>query len=225
MKLRLLFPTLPAFLLLTSLAAGQSTAPSTQPVAADQSTPRGTIKLLYSAEATSDGKVFRQVMLTTSSAQEKMADAIADKTDASREFQAALFKKFPEVWQNVDPDKKGIYDLPRVLDLIDHAIELIDGDTAKVQMMNSQAVPLTLKRSNGKWLLPMDVFVQGEQPDNTLEQNAHQIEIQVKAMRQGADDVLAGKYKSAGDAEQDVKQRMFTAALDDHAAATQQTKP
>jgi|GEM_PF-5311549 len=225
MKSRSRVLALSAFLLLASLAAAQTTAPATQPIAVDQSTPRGTIKVFYSAEATSDGKVFRQVMLPTTPAQEKIADAIADKTDASREFTAALFKKFPENWQNIDPAKKGVDDLPRVLDMIDHSIELIDGETAKVQMLSSQAVPIALKRVNGKWFLPMDLFVQGDQPDATLEQNAHQIEIQVKAMRQGTDDVLAGKYKTAGDAAQDVKQKMFTAALDDHAVSTQPVKP
>ena len=40
-------------------------------------------------------------------------------------------------------------------------------------------------------------------------------------MQSAATDVTAGKYATQDLAVQDIKQRMYTAALDDHAASTQ----
>jgi hypothetical protein len=83
--------------------------------------------------------------------------------------------------------------------------------------------PFTLRRTEGKWRIPVSAMFPNVDPA-TLVGQAHQIEIQVTVMRAGAADVAAGKYASASEAIEDVKKRIFDAALADH-KATSTTEP
>jgi hypothetical protein len=210
--------------LISSSALAQSTQPSTQPAAAlDQTTPKGTLKLFFTADAHSDGGALRPLLLAETPAQTHMADAMTAKRDADRALTHALMVKFPDRWP-ADPLAQANSELPLVYDKIDQSGQEIAGDTATVHAGGEQAVPITLKRIDGKWLIPLGTLLQVVDADQ-LETNAHQIQIQVKVMLAAADDVKAGKYADMDKAVEDIKQRIFTASVDDHAATQPATQP
>jgi hypothetical protein len=200
-------------------ALAQTAAPATLPSAAiDQSTPEGTLKLFFQAEARSDGQTLRDVLLPSNHAEEIIIDAIADKNDADRELTTALRAKFPDPTRP-DPRDEAELQLPAIFQKIDQSDQQITGDTATLKAAGPGGQPFTLKRVDGKWRIPLDVLFANVSPD-LLRDQAHQIELQVTIMRSGAADVTAGKYATAADAIADVKKEIFTAALADHAAAT-----
>jgi hypothetical protein len=198
----------------------QPAAPASRPVAAiDQTTPEGALKLFFRSEAHSDGRALRDLMLASNPAEQQIVDAIADKTDADRQLTAALRVKFPDP-SRLDPQDEAELRLPPVYEKIDQSDEQINGDTATLKAAGPGGQPFTLKRVDGKWRIPLAVLFQSVAP-NLLRDQAHQIEIQVAVMRAATADVTAGKYASASEAIADVKQKIFNAAIADHAAATQ----
>jgi hypothetical protein len=204
------------FLLIAATVAAQTTAPSTAPsVAVDQSTPRGAIKVYFLANARGDGAALRGLLLGESPAQDHLIAAIADQKDADRVLTDAIAGKFPDE-QNPDPRQAALGELPAIDAKIDGSGEQITGDTAAVNSGSGDR-PFRLKRVDGKWRIPLEVLRQDVDPDK-LEHAAHQIEIQVQAMRGGADDVAAGKYATRAEAVQGINQQMFSAALADHDA-------
>jgi hypothetical protein len=198
--------------LLISHALGQTTRP------ADQSTPQGTLKLLFTANAVSDGNTLRSLLLAESPAQQHMLLAMVDKKNADHDLTKSLMARFSDQWKT-DPFLSAQRQLPPVFERIDQAQMTLDGDTASLQA-SAASTPFTLKRTDGKWRIPLAVMFRNIDSDQ-LEQHAHEIDIQVRVMRSAAVDVNAGKYASQADALQDIKEKMFNAAIADHAAATQ----
>jgi hypothetical protein len=210
---------LPLLLLSASSAPAQTTAPATTPSAAlDQTTPRGTLKLFFTADARSDGDAMRPLLAPANPAEAHMIDAMADKKNADRALTNALKAKFPDQWKT-DPRQQAENELPMVYTAIDQSDQTIDHDTATLKAGGGQGPPMTLKQTDGKWRIPLAALVQVLDP-NKLEKGAHQIEIQVQVMHTAAIDVSAGKYASQDLAIADIKQKMFDAALADHSAAT-----
>jgi hypothetical protein len=220
------------FLILTPCRLwAQTTAPatlptelaaSTQPSAAiDLTTPRGALKVFFTADAGSDGAALSSVLLPDGASQQHMVTALADQKTADRELTDALKAKFPDQWKT-DPRQEQMQQLPGVYDTIDRAEQTQDGDTATLKVGGGEGSPLTLKKVNGQWRIPLAALIQSVD-DGKLDSDAHQIDIQVKVMNSAASDVAAGKYATQESAVEDIKKRMMTAAVDDHAAAKQAT--
>jgi predicted NUDIX family NTP pyrophosphohydrolase len=204
-------------------AIAQTTLPSTQPAAVDQSTPKGALKVFFRAEASSDGNALLTILLAENPAQKHMIAAMADKKNADRDLTAALSKQFPAQWPS-DPRQTAMKDLPGIFDQIDLSEQTVGHDTAQVKAQNADSPPFTVRRVDGQWRIPLAVIMPTDDPAK-LETDARQIEIQVGVMRQAAGDVAAGKYSTFDQAVQDIKQRMFTAALEDHDASKTATAP
>src|ERR1700722_10198227 len=205
-------------LLLSGLFACSAFAQTTAP-SLDQSTPRGALKLFFSAQAREDGDVLPFLLIADNPAQQRLIAAVAAQKNADLALTNALVAKFPDQWKS-DPRAAQLAALPAVFDKIDQCEQHIDGGTATLRAAGSDQPPVTLKRVNGKWRLPLEVLAPAADPATT-EARAHQIEIQVNVMRQAAADVAGGRYSSKDEAIQDVKQRMYTAALADHVESTQ----
>jgi len=207
-------------LLLTCALASFSFAQSTQP-ALDSSTPRGALKLFFTAEVGEDGDALKHLLAAENPAQEHLIAAVAAQKNADRALTDALYAKFPDQWK-ADPRKAALAVLPAIYQNIDKADQQINGDTATVHAAGSDQPPVTLKRVKGQWRIPLAVISTNVDPAD-VDKRAHQVEIQAGVMRQAASDVSAGKYATKDEAIQDVKQRMYTAALADHVASTQAT--
>jgi hypothetical protein len=207
-------------LLIQSNAFAQTTAPATQAAAVlDQTTPRGTLKLFFEAYAARDGDAMKPLLYAANPAEVHMVAAKCDSFNADRALTDALQAKFPDP-SHGDPRAQALADLPQIYQVVDNSTQVITGDTATLQKPDAQAVPLTFKLVDGRWVMPLEVLVQETDPEH-LEANAHQIDVQVKVMRAAIADVAAGKYTDLNTAAQDVKERMFNAAVADHAASTQ----
>jgi hypothetical protein len=187
----------------------------------DQATPRGALKLFFSAQTHDDGDAMQALLISDNPAEQHIIAAVADQKNADKVLTDALIAKFPDQWKS-DPRKAEAADLSSIFDNIDQAELQITGDTATLHAAGSDQPPFTLKRINGRWRIPLAVLFQSLDPAD-LENRAHQIEIQVEVMREAAKDVAAGKYSTKEEAADEVKQRIFTAALADHTAATQAT--
>ena len=210
------------FLLAIPVSA-QTTLPSTQPAAIDQSTPKGTLKLFFQAEASSDGTPLLTILLGDDATQKQMIVAMADKKNADRDLTGALWKQFPAQWPS-DPRQRAVKDLPQIFAQIDQSNLTIDHDTAQVKAQSATSPPFTLKRVDGQWRIPLAVIVPVDDAAK-LQAYSRQIEVQVGVMRDATADVAAGKYPTFDQAVQDIKQRIFTAELADHNAAKAATGP
>ena len=201
-------------------SAGPTTSASTQPAAAvDQTTPRGALKVFFAADAGSDGASLQSVLLADGPAQQHMVDALSGQKTADRTLTDALKSKFPDQWK-VDPREEQQKQLPGVYDTIDKAAQTLEGQTATLKVGDGPAPPLTLKNVNGQWRIPLASLIQSIDNEK-IDSDAHQIDIQIKVMQAAATDVSSGKYATQALAVEDIKKRMLTAALDDHAASTQ----
>jgi hypothetical protein len=208
--------------LLQSNALAQTTAPSTQPAAAlDQTSPRGTLKLYFTADASKDGAAMKPLLLAANPAEAHMVNAWCQSRTADRTLTDAMRAEFPKEWP-ADPRAQATADLPQIYQKVDDSAQVITGDTATLKATDAQAVALTFKLVNGKWVMPLAVLLQDTDSDH-LEANAHQIDIQVKVMQAAAADVAAGKYADMNKAVEDVKSRIFDASVADHAASTEPT--
>lgn len=216
-----------SLLLLTLPALGQTEGPATEPTTLpsaplDQTTPRGTLKLYFTAGANSDGDAIASLLLAGDFAEEHMIAALAAARNCDRQLTEAMMKRFPDQWK-VDPRAQANKELPGVYQAIDRADERISGDIATIQAAGAKS-PLTLRRVGQKWFIPLGSIIGSPGPE-ALEQRAHQIMIQVQVMRGAITDVNAGKFATQDAAVADIKQRMITTALADHQAhaATQPT--
>jgi hypothetical protein len=196
-----------------------ASAQTTNPSPPDSSSPRGVLKLFFSADARGDGDAMKALLVADSPSAQQLIDAIGDQKKADHDLTGALVARFPDQWKN-DPRQAAVADLPQIFARIDQAQQHIDGDSATLQAAGADSSPFTLKRVGGQWRIPLTVLSAGGNSDE-LQNRAHQIEIQVAVMRQAAIDVAAGKYASQSDAVEDIKRRIYTAALADHVAATQ----
>ncbi|HUB26265.1 MAG TPA: hypothetical protein VL992_12620 [Tepidisphaeraceae bacterium] len=203
------------FAILVRSTAAQATNPSTP----DSTTPRGVLKLFFSADARGDGDAIEALLLAEHPGEQDLIVAIGDQKDADRDLTGALIARFPDQWKS-DPRQQAVADLPQIFARIDQAKQQIDGDTATLQASDADSTPFTLRRVDGHWRIPLAVLSNGGNAAE-LQNRAHQIEIQVNVMRQAAVDVKSGKYATQADAVEDVKRRIYTAALADHIAATQ----
>jgi len=192
----------------TQPAAAGAAAPTSAPVAVNQDTPRGTLKVLTSAGANGDRTMFRKVIATTNPSEEKVVDAAANQAEATVKFQHALMAKFPPPGVS-DPAAKAQADLRDQLASIDAFDEIITGDTAVVRPKDAPADSqgLTFKRINGKWMLPFEILSKGA-PQDQLEKSVPLIDAQTQIYSSAADDVAAGKYKSIQDFQTDIHARM-----------------
>lgn len=197
-----------------------STNPTTAPVVpADQTTPRGAVKMFFAANIRGDGPGLQSLLLGENPAEDGLIAAMGEQKTADHDLADALQAKFPQEMK-VDPAKRADEQVALVGPQIDAADEHVEGDTATVSGRGG-GKPFTLKRVDGRWRIPLSVLVRNADPEK-LRKATHQIDIQVKVMRDAVADVNAGKYASIQEAQQGVKQKLFMEALADHQRSTSQ---
>jgi len=175
---------------LGSFAGAQpTTAPSV--IAADQSTPRGAIKMLTIAMNKGDAATIKQVFSTTNTTEAKMLDAVAEQKAAQAKFRDAVVASF-----SAEDARKlvGDYQVAEAQGLmsLDSASEKIDGDSATVSIEDQK---LTLKKQDAKWTVPVPA-VEPAQADQQLAA----IQREAKIYKSIADDITNGRFKSADEA-------------------------
>jgi len=206
-------PTTPPTKPDTKRASG-ATAPTSAPI--DQTTPKGTLKLLARALEAGDRKMLLEVFDAGSPTERKIAEATAGLAEATADLRRASFKAFGEEASR----PLGMEAAGEAMARVDSSIEKIDGDKATVTSPIDSSDSLTLVQRDRKWRVPMSQFSGGAVDAADLEKNLHDTAEQAKLLKGLAAEVTAGKYKTAMDARQELDKRIIQTAMPQGAAAT-----
>lgn len=207
----------------TAPATRSTTAPTTLP-AADQTTPKGALRMLFTATDDGDAAVIRSVLYTSTPLEEKMATTMADMSSAMATLQKAMRASFGEEQTRTqvgDPAAAA-----RVRDeLLAKQTETIDGDHAVIRLESmGNFKPVELKNDAGKWKVLIGKSLEKADPA-MVEKQLDATGIQVKVIRDIAADVSAGKFKILPDIKQAmdarVRQALMQYVQDQTKAATQ----
>ena len=219
-------------LVLSGAAIGQTTIPATAPAtapvatlpAADQTTPKGTLRMLFAATDAGDGPTIRSLLYTSSPLEEKMADTMANMSSAMAALQKAMKESFGEA-----QTKAQLGDIAAAAkmrdDLLAKQPEQIDGDTAVIHLEGmGNFRPVDLKKVDGKWKILIGKSFEKADPA-AVEKQLAATSIQIKVIRDVAVDVAAGKHKNVSDVKQTLDARVRQAIMqyvqDQSKAATQ----
>jgi hypothetical protein len=194
-------------------------APTTAPV--NQSTPKGALKLFSKALDSGDRNAILASLAADSEQDHKVAAATADLAEAVAQLRAATVKAFgPEKSRALGVDPTSQSDAAQ---RIDTAIETIEGDKATVRAADNEGPPTQLVRRDGRWLMPVaELSKDVESAD--VDKNLADIAQQIKAMREIAAEVAAGKFKTAVDARQALDERIVGSAMPATQASTRPAK-
>ena len=192
-----------AILLFSGITHGQTTLP------ADQSTPRGVMKLLESAAARGDEQSLLHLIQTQSSTEEKYLRAYAENVAAQRSLRKAIATKFPDQAHN---DEQSLdQQLSAVDSSIDAMTETINGDTATLgpaEAPDNLRTPFV--RVDGRWMLPFDSFFAGA---TDLDHSADTLRMMSSVLNGIAADVSSGKLKTMDEIREAGQTRMIEAAV------------
>lgn len=194
--------------LLLTLAAAPATAPTSAPF--DQSTPKGTLKVLSRALDAGDRKTILQILSAASDSDRKLADATADLAEANVQMRRAAIKAFGEVKSRalgVDPEA-----LSAGFTRIDTATEAITGDSAIVTQPGNEGPPMSLVKTDNQWRLPVAELRKDVEAAD-VDRNIADVQTQIGLMKEIATEVAAGKFATAADARQALDQRILKGAM------------
>src|SRR5437762_13834309 len=143
--------------------AGPSTSATTQAmIPADQSSPRGALRVLAAAMDAGDGAKIRAVLKSSNPQEEKMVDALVSYHDAVAKFAKAAVDAFgPEDARKLTGDQAAAQ--AASLEALQAMPEEITGDTALVGA--DKPTQIRLSRVDGKWMVPVGLLSQGVEPE------------------------------------------------------------
>ena len=205
--------------------APPATAPTTSPavnIPTDQSTPRSALRVLADAMAAGDPKAILGVFHATNPQEQKMAQAMVDVAASYATLQKDAVAAF-----GADNAKILTGDTAAIqaqgLARLATATEKVDGDKATVVVGDgTQEPPVSLVKHEGKWKWPVSEMAKGIDPAQ-IEQGIADAAAQAKLYNEAAEEVRAGKYKTAKEVRDAMEQRVMQMALARHKAATQPT--
>lgn len=193
---------------LRAAPATTSTTTHAAKIPADQSTPRGALKLLAQALETGDGGKVLLVLHAANATETKIAAATADLAAANGAVRNAAIKAYGE-----EAAKKFVAgSLSEASDRLDSAAEKIDGDRATVNTAEDDAEPLTLIRVDGKWVIPLTSVATGV-AQTDVDRNLQDVEAQIHLLRSVGDQIAQGKFKTVEEARAALDRELMQAAI------------
>jgi hypothetical protein len=192
-----------------SLAAAQTSRPTTRPATAD--TPAGALRVLNLALLEGDSAAVKQLIQTRDAQEMQLVAAMADYSAALAALHKEAIKAFGKNGANAvtgDTDAESA----EGLDAIDKAEVALEGDTASLRYKSGGDAPVVLKKVNGQWKLPLSQLISGA--DHSAEQaRLEEFASQSRLAQQTADEIARGKYKSADDAAHAWQGRLLDVVL------------
>jgi hypothetical protein len=191
-------------------SAWSQTLPTTQAgVSVDQSTPRGTLKVLTSAMESGDGAKIRAVFQAETPLEEQMATAMSQMAEAIVKMRKAALAKFKENAVSLTGDPTALF---KELARLDTVEETIEGDTAKVTP-NANGKPIVMRRVGDDWKIPISEIAKNADQAQ-IESKLRQYQMMIKVTNEFADDILANKYKTGDEASQAYNGRITRASAE-----------
>jgi hypothetical protein len=200
-----------------------TTAPATTQasVAADQSTPRGALKVLTVAMNKGDTDSIKAVFAPANPVEIKMVDAVISLQQSMLKFHAAAVTAFGADEARKLPPGDVEAAVAESLTALDKFPEQVTGDTATV---GEGEQTIHLKKQGDKWILPVSMLAPQITADN-VDQQLGQIGEQSKLLADMTDEVGKGKYKTADDAGKALQLKAMQAAMGHMAASQPATAP
>ena len=176
----------------------------------DTSTPKGSLKLLAAALRAGDAARIKRVMHAANPSEVRMVAAMADMAGAMAQLQRSAVKSFGAegakqlVGDTHATDAEG-------LARIEAADVKIASDTATVTLAEGQEAPVTLKRVEGEWKIPVAELARGAN-QAALDEQLSELAIQTKLVRELAGEVEAGKFATPSQAHEAWQSRAMQAS-------------
>ena len=196
-------------LMLSAVSLAES--PTTQHVTVDLTTPISAVRTMFAAVETADGSALRDSFFAADDAQRDLITAYAELIVATRHLRDAARDKFAP--DNAPaPNPAMVRDgtipgspAPEDQQQLDGAQVQIDGDTATVQLPN-RPQPIKLRRSDNAWRIDLADYA-SVQPAQLSEQTQVNHDL-AAAFDEETDEINAGKYASAQEAESAIQQKI-----------------
>ena len=189
-----------------------SSASAEVPAPADtNTTPKGALKMLAAALRDGDADRIKQVMYASTPAEAKMVAAMAEMAKSMATLQRSAVKAFGRVGAKEvvgDTDSTDAESKAR----IDAADVKIAADVATVTMADGEEAPVVLKRVDGRWRLPMAELSRGADP-KALDERLAELATLSKVVRDLPEEVGAGKYPTAVQAQEAFQSRAMQASM------------
>jgi len=179
--------------------------PTTAPTM-NQDTPRGAIKVYWSSHIRRDAAALRLVVATSNPTEKKALDTIADHFAAKDRLYKTMLDTFKEMGVSNAEDVA----ISQIATMVDAAKETIDGNTATVQHSTD---PIRCVRVDGKWKICFSSFCPVAD-ESDMEKQLNVVRATSKVFNKTADDVKAGKYKTAQEVQDSLAQAIKEAMSD-----------
>jgi hypothetical protein len=204
-------------------AAPATTGPATAPASSiptDHSTPRSALRVLADAMAAGDAKAILGVFYASNPQEQKMAQAMVDVATSYAGLQKDAVAAFgTDSAKVITGDTAAIQ--AQGLARLASATEKVEGDKATVIVGDgTEEPPVSLVKHEGKWKWPVSEMAKGIDAAQ-IEQGIADAATQAKLYNEAAEEVRAGKFKTAGEVRQAMEQRVMQMALARHKAVTQ----
>jgi hypothetical protein len=207
-----------AFAQMLAPATAPATAPSTRPtIAADQTTPQGTLILFAKAIQEGDVPAVRGIFHATNPQESMLADFFSQRTKVSADFRSALASKFGEEAATRLTNSSND-DVTIAAQHISDAEVKVDGDKATVQMRSDfPGAPapdaIELVRAEGKWKVPMQAMTEGLTPDK-IDENVKMLKTLQEVIVKMTGEVEQGKFTKIEEVVDALNSRLQSAALE-----------
>jgi hypothetical protein len=179
----------------------------------DLSSPKTAAKSLFNAVNGGDAAMIRQTLDAETEPQQDLAAAFADLLVAGKRIGDAASAKFGVEGKQIGG---GMLD-PGDVSKIDAGTVEEAGDSARLTVAGQQR-PMSFRRRDGKWRLVITDFG-GAAPENIAKQ-VRLVRMMTDAIKAGASDLEAGKYKTAAAARDGIQQRLHGVMLQFYHPAT-----
>ena len=215
MTLRLVIAIVTLVTCAAAHARAQATRPATAPaVAADTTTPKGTLKLLSDAMEAGDVEAMRRLMLAADEVEQKMVAAQVAQAEAFARFRTALVATFGQ--PALDELLGAAPTAEQRNAVFDAAPQKLDGDRATVSVEQDN---YELKKVDGRWLLTFTTMARSVEPA-VLDESLREMAVRADVMKEVADEIAQGKYQNTDEVGQAIQGKMLSALMRE-AAATQ----
>lgn len=214
-------------------AAEKSPPPATAPTqsqSSDEKAIRDVLKTLAKALQDGDDKQIKSAIFTSGETEKKMVDAMSAMAVEIAKLYKASAKAFGD-----DEAKELTGDVTGEVSRIDGAQIVIENDNATVRYPEEKSsggedaeapppVPMTLKKVEGNWRVPMSELSKDSTPEE-IEQTLADLAAQTKVVIEMTGEVAAGKYKTVDKAAEAWQAKMMQVLLPKKAPETKPSEP
>jgi hypothetical protein len=167
----------------------------------DLSSPKATAKTFASAMEAGDSAAARKCFDVKDEEQGKAIDAVVELGGASTKLAEAARKKFGDANKILQGDDSPV----GMAKELESAEEKITGDTATLTPKSGRK--MSLKKIGGEWKVDFAAMIGNEKMDKVVPM----FKAMAKALTETADEIGAGKFKTADEAKEAMGKKMMSA--------------